>query len=476
MGIVLRPYQESFVKDIGEAFKRYRRVCGVASTGAGKTVVFSYMAKGAAAKNNDVLIMAHRARIIGQISKSLRDQGIRHGRIQRGYTQTNDIVQVGMVLTIGNRLKRIRPPKFIIVDEGHHAVAAAYRKIFAAFPDAKILLMTATPDRADRKGLKAVADVLVEAISMKELIALKALAPYKYLAPPQLADLSAVRDRGGDYAVDELAEAMNKAIITGSAIDHYKKYVPGLGAVVFCVNVQHAKDVAAQFNAAGIRAESVDGTMDEKVVDKYFDLVERNIIKVITSCDLISEGVDVKGLYAAFLLTRTKSVTKFMQMVGRVLRKKEDGGYAWLFDHVGNYILHGFPDADREWSLEGKKKKTENVLEFVKCGSCPKVFEKFPGWRAKQKPCEDADSECALVVQDKETGTRRAPEEQAGELREISDAPTWAPGISISNAKGDDFKRLVSAARSDEQLLEIARIRGFKHGWVKHIMESRTRA
>jgi DNA repair protein RadD len=474
--ISLRPYQAVFAQEIREAFRRHRRVVGVAPTGAGKTVVFSYIAKGAEAKGNDVLIAVHRARIVQQISKSLHAQGIRHGRIQRGYTQTDDLVQAGMILTIVGRLHRLRPPKLIIIDEGHHSVAATYLKLFAAFPDAKVLMVTATPERADGKGMKAVAEVMVQAPTIKELIALGALAPFKYLAPPQIADLSQVTIRGSDYAVDEMVAAMNKAVITGSAVQHYRKYIDGKTAVVFCVNVQHAKDVAEQFNAAGVAAASVDGKLDDAEVDRILDAVGAGQIKVVTSCELISEGVDVPGLCGAFLLTRTKSLSKLLQMIGRALRLKEDDGHAWIFDHAGNYEIHGLPDAPRDWSLEGRKKKKEGAVETTRCESCLKVFQTYPGWRKNEDHCEDAGDKCVLMAVESKPGmgASRRPEEQDGELAEVV-SPGWAHGISIADAKGDDWKRLVYAAKTEEQLQEIARARGMKHGWVRHIMKARSR-
>ena len=108
----------------------------------------------AAAKGNRVIVLAHRQEIADQISIALAAMGVPHGRIQPGYAMTDDLVQVGMVQTVARRLEAIPAPALLVIDECHHAVAGTWAKITAAWPNAKVLGVTATPERLDGVGLR----------------------------------------------------------------------------------------------------------------------------------------------------------------------------------------------------------------------------------------------------------------------------------------------------------------------------------
>ena len=124
MTVVLRPYQDALVTDIRAAFAKHRRVVAVAPTGSGKTATFAYIATATAAKGNTVVIVAHRAEIVDQISIALDRMGVRHGRIQPGHSMTLDPVQVAMIQDVlGALLDRVKEPSLLVVDESHHGVA-----------------------------------------------------------------------------------------------------------------------------------------------------------------------------------------------------------------------------------------------------------------------------------------------------------------------------------------------------------------
>ena len=179
----LRDYQVKAVAAIRAAFTQYRRVLFVLPTGGGKTVIFAYITSHAAAKGNRVIVLAHRQEIADQISVALTAMGVPHGRIQPGYAMTDDLVQVGMVQTVARRLEAIPAPALLVIDEAHHAVAGTWAKIAAAWPNAKVLGVTATPERLDGVGLRDAFDQMVVGPDVRELIDAGYLAPFRYLAP-----------------------------------------------------------------------------------------------------------------------------------------------------------------------------------------------------------------------------------------------------------------------------------------------------
>lgn len=480
MTVRLRDYQEDLIAGIRGAFAaRKRRVLAVSPTGSGKTITFAYLTQATAARGNTVYIVAHRQEIVDQISGALDIMGVRHGRIQPGHTHTSDPVQVAMIQTLARRLDRVPQPKFLIVDEAHHGVAGTWATVTAAWPDSYILGVTATPERLDGRGLGAAFDDMILGPSVRSLIERGFLARYRYLAPPVELDLSHVRQRSGDYAVDELAAAVDKAVITGSAVGHYRQHLDGRPAIAFCVTVEHAEHVAAEFQAAGYRAASVDGAMKRGDRRDRIAAIGDGRLHVLTSCELISEGVDVPVVAGAILLRPTKSLGLFLQQVGRALRPKPDGSDAVILDHVGNFSRHGLPDADRVWSLDARKRRP-GTAGATQCEVCYRVFATdAPGWRNGQECREPEQPEdCVLAPREAAAGGRELPAVVDGTLAEVAApvapspavVPEWSGGVCIATGP---YKQVVRLARTEDQLREVARARGYDRRWVARILSFR---
>ena len=263
MTVVLRSVQSDWIDSLSVQFRAHKRVLGQAVTGFGKTVCFSEISRRTANRGNSVVIVAHRIEIVLQIGRALLRAGVKFGVIAAGHPVSDALVQIGMVQSVANRLDKIPQPNLLVVDEAHHATAGTYQKLVDAWPDSYILGVTASPQRTDGTGLGKLFDALVVGPSMREMISRGYLADYRYLAPPQQMDLSQVATRAGDYALDQLAAAMDKPTITGDAIKHYATHLNGRPAIAFCVSVDHARHVAADFARAGWKAEAVDGTTDQ---------------------------------------------------------------------------------------------------------------------------------------------------------------------------------------------------------------------
>lgn len=461
MILKLRDYQQQGVDALRARFKAGdRNVLYQLPTGGGKTVVFSYITEGAARKNNRVLILVHRQELIRQTSSSLTDIGVDHGIIAPGFTPSWDSVQVASVQTLVRKLDKIHPPQLIISDECHHAGAASWSKIFAHFHKANILGVTATPCRLDGKGLGRASggffDSMVNGPTVSELIKAGHLANPRVFAPPVGADLSSLRKKYGEFVSSETAAAMDKPIITGCAVEHYRKLANGIPAIAFCASVAHAEHVAEQFKAAGFNAASIDGTMHDNDRKKRIRDLGNGSLNVLTSCDIISEGTDIPIVGAAILLRPTASMGLYLQQVGRALRMYDGKTDAIILDHVGNVMRHGMPDEDREWSLDGEKQgkrsKTDDEKD-VKVKQCEQCYA-----------CHDPAPKCP-VCGFVYTVTAREIEQAEGELQEL-DAKRLA---EIEENRKKMFQRREEGQCSTLQdFQELAERRGYAPGWAYH--------
>lgn len=462
MTIALRPYQSEAIEGVREAFRGgHRAPLLVAPTGAGKTVMFGYVASEAAGKGKRVLIVAHRRELIRQASRKLDETGVDHGIIAPGFTPTRDIVQVGSVQTLGRRLENIPAPDLIVIDEAHHAVAGQWADVVAAFPRARILGVTATPERLDGRGLGVEAggcfDALVMGPAVMDLISGGFLSPTRTFAPSEAPDLAGIRTVAGDYAAGAVSEVMERPKIVGDAIAHYAKHAAGLPAILFSPSVAHAETMAAAFREAGYRAVAASGTTSPAERDAAIAGLATGDIEVLCSCDLVSEGLDVPAVGCVILMRPTKSLGLYLQQVGRGLRPAPGKSHLIVLDHAGNSLRHGMIEQAREWSLAGrpKKERGEVVPSAMQCAQCFAVF-------TPAATCP----ECGFAAKPAE---RAGPQQVDGELTEVSKEKV----DGIRNAKLSDLLKL---ATSEQDLREIAKARGYKSTWVRHVLGAKRAA
>jgi superfamily II DNA or RNA helicase len=454
--ITLRDYQLDLVDGVRGSYRSGKRSPLVVSpTGSGKTVLFAYIAQGTSAKGNSVVILVHRQELVDQTCRTLRAFGVDHGVIAAGRTPDRSLsVQVASVQTYVRRLDSFRPA-LIIADEAHHATAGSWRKVIAHHSQARVLGVTATPQRLDGRGLKDVFDDLIRGPEVADLIEGGHLAPPVYFAPPIVADLSHIGTRGGDFAQEELAEEMDKPMITGDAVEHYSRICRGAPAVAFCCSVKHAQHVAEQFNAAGYKAATIDGTMDREARREVVRALGDGRLHVLTSCEIINEGFDLPLVTAAILLRPTKSLGLHLQQIGRVLRPAPGKAKAIILDHVGNLSRHGFAEDIRDWTLEGRKKKKRKASdeEEIQQRQCPDCYCCHP----PAPVCP----ECGFEYPKKE----REIEQAEGELVEIDPK-------EIARQKRQEQ----GSAQTYEELVALGRSRGYARpdAWAKHLINARS--
>lgn len=402
------------------------------------------------------MILVHRAELLRQTSETLTAFEVPHGLIASGVPETDEAVQVASVQTLVRRLSRMKwAPTLIVVDEAHHATATTgHGQVLKHFADARVLGVTATPERLDGQGLGIEAggffDELVMGPTVAELVELGHLSRPVVFAPPGTVDLSGIKTVAGDFSKGELAAAMDRPVITGSAVTHYRKHCDGAPAIAFCASVKHAEHVAEAFRAAGYSAASIDGTLDADTRAQRIADLGSGALHVLTSCEIVSEGTDIPRVSAAILLRPTQSLGLYLQQVGRALRPFPGKERAVILDHVSNCHRHGLPDDDRQWSLDSKprrQRKQDDDADPVK--QCSECF-------AVHKPAPICPS-CGYVYPVK----AREIEQVDGSLEEVK-------RIAREKAKQEQSK-----AQTLEDLQRIAAARGYKPAWAEHVYKAR---
>lgn len=464
MRVKLRDYQHYGIDEIRAQIRGgHTRILYTLPTGGGKTVIFSYITEGAARKGKRVLILVHRRELIFQTSESLFELGVEHGIIAPKHHQTVDAVQVASVQTLARRVDKGASPRFdlIIVDEAHHATAGStWGKVLESAPGAVVLGVTATPERLDGKGLGVDADgffdVLIQGPSMQWLVDQGYLSEPLVYAPPVTADLSGLHTRAGEFMREEVESVMDTSVVTGDAVTHYRRLIDGAPAIGFCASIRHANHVADHFKREGIRAAALSGKTHHAERKQMLRDLGRCELQMLASCDVISEGTDVPIVAGALLLRPTKSQALYLQQVGRALRIYPGKKHAVILDHAGNAFRHGHPIAEREWSLEGRKKSGnggESVTAVKQCPNCyavhipapkcPSCGHKYEESTARADP-EQVDGDLELVDKEK--------------LRQMRKREEWM-------------------AQTMEEFVELGKSRGYKNprGWAYHRMKHKRR-
>ncbi len=449
----LRDYQEKAVADIETAWLDHRRVCLQIPTGGGKTVIAAELA----ARHATSMMIVHRQELMAQTIEKYNVAGIDCGVIAAGHP-FNPVKKhyVAMVQTLAKRMKQYPKwdPELLIVDECHLSLAATYDKVFEHYPNAKVLGLTATPTRLDGKGLGNKYDVIITGPSITSLIEKEHLADYMIYGPPEQMDLSNVHTLGGDYKLNELNQEAGKATYTANAVEQYKKHLLGKRAIVFAVTIEHGKQVTEAFNNGPIAASMLDGTSSDDERATIMAQFKKGEILVLVNVQLFVEGLDCPDCAGIILLRPTKSLTRYLQSVGRGMRPKSDKGKLIILDHAGNYAHHGLPDREREYTLESKQSKGSSERGMgVKC--CPECFRVIKG--------TDRECSCGYSFVPKGVEVIEA-DGQLVEVKRVAEAPKpLAPwGIRFWNAVREAVE--MPAYKRMKELRIVAERAGMKPG------------
>ncbi len=401
-------YQSDIKDQTLAAWRHVKNVIFSIPTGGGKTPTFSSIIHDNSKENGISFAIAHRQELISQLCMTLARWGVEH-RIIGGSPLIRWIVQlqiekfgrhfynpnakcfaigVDTLISRADSMRRVcENANLWIIDEAHHVLKNnKWGKAVALFPNAYGLGVTATPGRADRKGLgrnaDGVFDQLIMGPGMRDLINWGYLTDYRIVAPPSDIDVSqvAISQATGDFSAPQLRQAVRRSHIVGDVVEHYIKFAKGMQGVTFATDVETAVEIANRYNARGIKAEVVSAKTKDKVrVEVVKRFTQRKITQLV-NVDLFGEGFDLDAIEVVSMARPTESFGLFSQQFGRVLRIMEGKTHGLIIDHVNNVHRLGLPDRPRVWSLSGGERRDRDRRSGNKTCRNPDCLSVFEVW------------------------------------------------------------------------------------------------
>lgn len=365
----LRPYQSEAVEKIeGEWGKGVKKTLLVLPTGTGKTIVFCAIAKDAVMDGRRVLILAHRGELLDQASDKLqKSTGLKCAVEKAENTCIGSWyrVTVGSVQTLmrESRLKKFPPDYFgtIIIDEAHHSISDSYQNILNYFADARVLGVTATPDRGDMRNLGQVFDSLAYEYTLPKAIKEGYLSKIKALTIPLQLDISSVGMQSGDFKSGDLGTALEPYLKQIAA--EMEKVCQDKKTVVFLPLIKTSQKFRDILNDHGFSAAEVNGdSTDRAEILKDFNDGKYN---VLCNSMLLTEGWDCPSVDCIVVLRPTKIRALYCQMVGRGTRLCEGKDHLLILDFLWMTEKHELchPAALICNSAEVAQKMTEELAE-----------------------------------------------------------------------------------------------------------------
>ena len=361
----LRNYQQKNKEKVYDAWAKCRSVMLQMPTGTGKTRLFVSIVKDLHNWGRDnkqavkILILAHRSELIDQISSNLGVKyGLAHGVIMASNMERRELpIQVGSVPTLNRRLQNWSNKEFdvIIVDEAHHIKADSYRKIIEEFPMAKVLGVTATPCRLNGAGFKDEFDDLILSDSVSKFIKNNYLSEYEYYSIKASSTTQRKIDNitkfafDGDYDERALIDILDKDHVRAGVVTTYLKYANSKRGLVYTINKEHNLHVCGQFIENGISARTIDSDTKKEDREKIIQAFKHGEFEVLCNVNIFSEGFDCPDIEFVQLARPTKSLSMYLQQVGRGLRTSDDKKEVIFLDNVGLYKRFGLPSARRHW-------------------------------------------------------------------------------------------------------------------------------
>ena len=367
--------------DTSVAFHSVRSVCLQLATGGGKTVIAGNVAARLAREGAGCLYLVHRRELVSQVWDTLHKFGLgdQVGVIAHGHPETPWApLQIASVQTLVKRLSRLTwlKPRMLYIDEAQHIRASTWEYILSHFPDAYRLLLTATPARLDGKGLGKHADVLLQGPTISWLVENDYLAGMDAYTLDSMPSRKGLKVQGGDFSAKQMDERVDGPVIA-SAIKNINRFARDRRSIFYAVSIRHSKAVVAECNFHGIRAEHVDGDTPYALRDAAMRRFQDGTTRLLSNVGLFTEGLDVPDCDCIILGRWTKSLVFYKQACGRGMRRKSDGRRGRLLDLAGNCEIHGLPDEEIEWTLDGGA-EIESARKATKamrtCAACRHAY------------------------------------------------------------------------------------------------------
>lgn len=445
-----RKYQMAAVSALRNSLRDGGRVIAVGPTGCGKTHVASMLIK--AEPKRRVLFIVHRYELADQAYKALASSGIRAGILMaqeetlHGSHRCDPTAHV-QVASVQTLLRREGPKDvdLIVIDEAHRALADSYQSIAKRYPAARVLGLTATPERTDGRGLSDFFTEMLTIAQCSELHAGKHLASPRWFGAPagyraQLKErLRGVRTSGGDFMPSDLERAIDTRYLMGRVVAETMRLAPGVSKVVFAGSVEHSRKLAATLRRKGVNAVHLDGETPAADREAMLEGLRKGRIEAICNYDVLSEGWDLPDLGAVVLARPFRSLTRYWQCVGRGMRWRR-GARPLVLDFGDNAPRFGlWPGDDVPWSIEGHERAGEPL--WKQCEGCQ---EKIP---LAASACPECGHACPIVRE------RREREEADAKLEEATRAEYLAIRTRVEAMAA---KKGAPAGWADRVMKEIA--------------------
>lgn len=456
--ISLRQYQQALVDAVRAALRSgKRRVLAYLPTGGGKTRVATAITQLTLAKSTGrVIVLANRKQLVHQFAAALRAAGLDVGIAQGENTAgLHHRVVVCSIDTIHARSYTFEDVALFIIDEAH-AVAGSekYRTLLFRYNRVPVIGLSATPFARGlgkpypELGNKPLFEDLIVGATVQKLVDDGYLTDIEIYAPskPDMAGAKLTRTPEGeqDYRQADIDEATDRPELVGDIIRHWLKLADRKKTICFASSIAHSKHIVEQFQAAGVTAQHLDCYMDDDTRADILGRFERGDFTVLSNVALLSEGFDVPDTACMILARPTKSLTRFLQMVGRVLRPADGKTHALLLDHSGSVERIGHPFDDLPLDLcDGKPNKA--------------------GRQERQKPEPKPCPSCKFI---KPAGTRKCPK--------CNFEPERQNDIEVRDGELQRLTRKKNAATRFEKaatyagLLQIAHERRYSEKWAAH--------
>ena len=369
----LRPYQKEAKEAVFEQWENgTRRTLLVLPTGCGKTIVFAKITEDCVSHGDRVLILAHRGELLDQAADKIAKAtglGCATEKAEQSCLGSWFRITVGSVQSMmrETRLSRFPEDYFntIIIDEAHHCISDSYQRVLKHFPDAKVLGVTATPDRGDMKNLGQVFESLAYEYTLPKAIKEGYLSPIKAVTIPLQVDLTGVGVQSGDFKAGDLGTALDPYL--ESIAEEMEKYCKDKKTVVFLPLVKTSQKFRDILNDHGFQAAEVNGESQDRAV--ILEDYAKRKYNVLCNSMLLTEGWDCPDVDCIVVLRPTKVRSLYCQMVGRGTRLAPGKDHLLLLDFLWHTERHELchPAHLICESEEVAQKMTENLEKDAGC-------------------------------------------------------------------------------------------------------------
>lgn len=369
----LRPYQEEARRAVEKQWEEgIDKTLLVLPTGCGKTIVFAKITEDCVRSGERVLILAHRSELLEQAADKIeKSTGLKSSveKAEESCLGSWYRITVGSVQTLmrKKRLNQFSPDYFdvIIIDEAHHCISDSYRRILDYFNEAKVLGVTATPDRGDMKNLGQVFESLAYEYTMPQAIREGYLSPIKAMTIPLKMDLSGVSVQSGDFKAGDLGTALEPYLY--QIADEMAKYCNSRKTVVFLPLVKTSQKFRDILSEKGFKAAEVNGESRDRA--EILEDFENGKYNVLCNSMLLTEGWDCPSVDCIAVLRPTKVRGLYCQMVGRGTRLCPGKDHLLLLDFLWHTERHELchPASLICESEEVAQKMTENLENAAGC-------------------------------------------------------------------------------------------------------------